>query len=69
MVIHIFYELQQLTVILTLASPIDINVPTARELGLETKYSFVLFVTHLITKTMFENEEMIVAVNAIYAIV
>ena len=68
MVIHIFYELQQLTVILTLASPIDINVPTARTLGLETKYSFVLFVTHLITKTMFENEEMIVAVNAIYAI-
>ena len=55
MVIHIFYELQQLTVILTLASPIDINVPTSRALGLETKYSFVLFVTHLITKTMFEN--------------
>ena len=71
MVIHIFYELQQLTVILTLASLIDINVPTARALGLETKYSFLLFVTHLIikTKTMFENEEMIVAVNAIYAIV
>ena len=54
--------------ILTLASPIDINVPTARALGLETKYSFVLFVTHLITKTMFENEGMIVAVNAIYVI-
>ena len=34
MVIHIFYELQQLTVILTLASLIDINVPTARALGL-----------------------------------
>ena len=68
MVIHIFYELQQLTVILTLASLIDINVPTTRALGLETKYSFVLFVTHLITKTMFENEEMIVALNTIYAI-
>ena len=68
MVIHIFYELQQLTTILTLASPIDINVPTTRALGLDTKYSFVLFVTHLITKTMFENEEMIVTVNAIYAI-
>ena len=68
MVIHIFYELQQLTVILTLASLIDINVPTEGALGLETKYSFVLFVTHLITKTMFENEEMIIAVNAIYAI-
>ena len=54
--------------ILTLASPIDINVPTARALGLETKYSFVLFVTHLITKTMFENEEMTVALNTIYAI-
>ena len=68
MVFHIFYELQQLTVILTLASPIDINVPTPRALGLETKYSFVLFVTHLITKTMFENEEMIFALNTIYAI-
>ena len=68
MVIHIFYELQQLTGILTLASLIDINVPTARALGLETKYSFVLFVTHLITKTMFENEEMIFALNTIYAI-
>ena len=68
MVFHIFYELQQLTVILTLASPIDINVPTTRALSLETKYSFVLFVTHLITKTMFENEEMIVALNTIYAI-
>ena len=68
MVIHIFCELQQLTVILTLASPININVPTARALGLETKYSFVLFVTHLITKAMFENEGMIVAVNVIYVI-
>ena len=68
MVIHIFYELQQLTAILTLASPIDIIVPAARALGLETKYSFVLFVTYLITKTMFENEEMIVVLNAIYAI-
>ena len=68
MVIHIFYELQQLTVILTLASLIDINVPTTRALGLETKYSFVLFVTHLITKAMFENEGMIVAVNVIYVI-
>ena len=68
MVIHIFCELQQLTVILTLASPININVPTARALGLETKYSFVLFVTHLITKAVFENEGMIVAVNVIYVI-
>ena len=68
MVIHIFCELQQLTVILTLASPININVPTARALGLETKYSFVLFVTHLITKAMFENDGMIVAVNVIYVI-
>ena len=69
MVIHIFYELQQLTATLMVASPMDINVPTARALGLETKYSFLLFVTHLITKTMFENEEMIAAVNTIYVAV
>ena len=38
---------------LTLTLPMDIHVPTRSVLILETKDSFILFVTHLITKTMF----------------
>ena len=37
-------------VMLTLTSPIDINVPTRTALVLETKYSFDLLVTHLNNK-------------------
>ena len=37
-------------VMLTLTSPIDINVPTRSALVLETKYSFDLLVTHLNNK-------------------
>ena len=54
MVSQIFHELhvQQFTVMLTLEWPIDINVPTLRAQSLETKYSFVLFVTHLNNKNL-----------------